>query len=325
MSSGARVLVTRTSPGEYRVPGAEVITLADGPWPSQAALREAISAHGPADAVVTTAYDAVDEAFLDACGEGLKGVCNFAVGHDNIDIDLCRRRGVAVTITPDAVTEGTADMAWSLLLAAARRLEEASRHIRSGAYTEGGPLGMAEFLGADIAGRTLHIVGAGRIGRATALRSLGWGMRILYTARSRHLDFEFAPLNAERVDLEEGLRRADYISLHTPLTPETQGLLNAERLALCKPTAILINTSRGPVVDEGALAEALGAGRLRAAGLDVFEREPEVHPRLKQLPNAILTPHIGSASQRSRQMMTEMVSANLRAILAGEPAPNRIE
>jgi lactate dehydrogenase-like 2-hydroxyacid dehydrogenase len=319
-----RILITRASPGAYQVPGAEIVTLREDAWRTQDELVEAIRAAGPADAVVTMAYDIVDRAFLDACGPGLRAVCNFAVGYDNIDLALCLERGVIVTNTPDAVTEGTADMTWALLLAAARRLEEASRYVRSGDYVARGPLGMADFLGADIAGRTLLIVGAGRIGKAVALRSLGWGMRILYTARSRHLDFEQAPLNAARTDLDAGLREADYISLHCPLTPETRGLINAQRLAQCKPTAVLINTARGPIVDEAALAEALASGRLRAAGIDVYEREPEVHPRLKTLPNAVLTPHIGSASEGSRLQMTAMVSENLRAVLAGEAPPNRI-
>jgi len=324
MAETPRILVTRASPGAYEVPGAQIVTLREDAWPTQADLVEAIRDRGPADAVVTMAYDTVDEAFLDACGPNLRAVCNFAVGYDNFDLDLCRERGVIVTITPDAVTEGTADMTWALLLAAARRLEEASRFVRSGEYERAGPLGMADFLGADVAGRTLLIVGAGRIGRAVALRSIGWGMRVLYVARSRHLDFEFAPLNAERVTLEAGLRQADYISLHTPLTAETRHLINAERLAMCKPTAALVNTARGPIVDEEALADALANGGLRAAGIDVYEREPEVHPKLKDLPNAILTPHIGSASEGSRLLMTAMVSANLRAVFNGRQPPNRI-
>lgn len=274
-----------------------------------------------ASIVVTMFTDRVDEEFLDAAGPGLKGVCQFAVGVDNIDVELCRSRGVAVANTPHAVTEGTADLAWTLILAVARRLVPADRYARSGAYPENGPLGMAEFMGVDLTGRTLLIVGAGRIGFATAMRSLGWGMRVLYTARSRHWDFELAPLSARRVELDEGLAEADVVSVHTPLTPETRHLINAERLALMKPGAILVNTARGPVIDEAALARALQAGKLWGAGLDVFEEEPKVHPGLIGLDNVVLTPHIGSAARRYREEMTAMVGQNAEAILEGRTPP----
>jgi glyoxylate reductase len=183
---------------------------------------------------------------------------------------------------------------------------------------------MAEFMGVDLTGRTLLIVGAGRIGFATAMRSIGWGMRVLYTARSRHWEFELAPLAAERVELEHGLRRADVVSVHTPLTAETRHLINGERLGLMKPTAILVNTARGPVVDEAALAEALREKRIFGAGLDVFEREPEVHPGLVGLDSVVMAPHIGSAEVRYREMMTAMVGENAAAILEGREPPNRV-
>ena len=163
------------------------------------------------------------------------------------------------------------------------------------------------------------IVGAGRIGYATALRSLGWGMRVLYVARSAKPQFEFAPLNATRVELDEGLTRADFVSIHVPLTPETRHLIDARRLALLRPTTVLVSTARGPVIDEAALVEALQRGDLFAAGLDVFEQEPRIHPGLAMLDNVVMTPHCGSANERSRGMMTALCAANVRAVLAGEP------
>lgn len=320
MPTTPRVAVSRTIPGELRIPGATVDILGD-------ALPSRESLHGfarGADILVTMYTERVDEALLEAAGPQLRGVCNFAVGVNNIDLAACARRGVTVTNTPDAVTEGTADLAWLLVLAVGRRLIEADRYARSRAYPERGALGMAEFMGVDLTGRTLLIVGAGRIGFATAMRARGWGMETLYTARSRHWNFELAPLAAERVELDEGLRRADVVSIHTPLTPETTHLLSRERLGLLKPTAIVVNTSRGPVVDEEALAEALHAGRLWGAGLDVFEREPQVHPDLLTAPNTVLTPHIGSAERRYREMMTAMVGENAKAILEGRTPPNQV-
>ncbi len=269
--------------------------------------------------MVTWVSERVDDPLLEAAGPSLRIVANFAVGYDNIDVPACARRGVIVTNTPDAVTEGTADMAFALILAAARRLAEADRFVRSGAWVSHGILGPTEFIGRPVAGRTLLIVGAGRIGYATALRSIGWGMRVLYVARSRKHDFESPPLNAARADLDDGLRAADFVSVHTPLTPDTRHLLDARRIALMKPTAVLVNTARGPVIDEAALAIALRNGRIFAAGLDVFEREPGCHPDLAPLPNVVLAPHIGSASVGSREMMTNLCAANVRAVLAGKP------
>lgn len=276
------------------------------------------------DALVTMYTDRVDDALLEAAGPQLKIVCNFAVGFDNIDTKACEDRGVIVCNTPDAVTEGTANQAMLLILATARRLIEADRYARSDDYPANGQLGMSDLLGMDLCGKLLLIVGAGRIGYATALRARAFGMRIAYVARSRHLDFEMSPLGAARMSLEEGLAAADVVSLHTPLTPQTRHLLDKQRLALLKPEAIVVNTARGPVIDEQALAQALDAGRLFGVGLDVFEREPEVHPGLIGNPRAVLSPHIGSAEIAWRRAMTEMVCANVSAALAGETPPNRI-
>lgn len=277
-----------------------------------------------ASAVVSMFSDRVDDAFLDAAGEQLKGVCNYAVGYDNIDLHACARRGIVVTNTPDAVTEGTADLAWALVLAVARRLVEADSFVRMGEFGRQGPLSMTDFLGQDLTGRTLLIVGAGRIGYATALRSVGWGMRVLYVARRRHLDFEMAPLAARRVTLEEGLEQADVVSIHTPLMPETRHLIDITALSRMKSNAILVNTARGPIVDEAALVEVLRDRRIWGAGIDVYEREPEVHPGLATCTNAVLTPHIGSAADRWRRVMTEVCFENVRAVLAGTGAPNQV-
>ncbi len=314
------VLVTRAMPGAFNVGGARVRVLGEA-LPDRGAVLEAIAG---ARVLVSMFTDKVDAEMIAAASGSLRGVCQYAVGTDNIDFEACREGGVIVTNTPDAVTEGTADLAWALLLAVARRVVEGDAYARSEAYPANGPLGMGDFLGADLTGRTLLIVGAGRIGRAVALRSIGWGMRVLYVARSRHWDFELAPLAAERVELDEGLARADVVSLHTPLMTETRHLIDKRRLGLMKQNAILINTARGPVVDEVALVDALESGQIWGAGLDVFEREPVVHPGLIAAKNAVLTPHIGSGERRYREMMTAMVAGNVRAILEGKQAPNRV-
>ena len=312
--------VTRTVPGALEVPGARVETLGDG-----APDRPGLLSFARGKSVLVTMFaDRVDAELLDAAGASLAGVCNFAVGYDNIDLGACRQRGVAVSNTPDAVTEGTADAAWLLLLATARRLIPADRHARSGAWARQGPLGMSDFLGQDLTGRTLLIVGAGRIGYAVAQRALAWGMRILYVARSSHLEFELAPVAGRRVTLDEGLAEADAVSVHTPLTDETHHLIGARELGLMKRSAILVNTARGPVVDEAALAEALRDGRIWGAGLDVFEREPEINPGLVGLDSVTLMPHIGSAEKRWRERMTEMVAANAARMLAGERPVNPV-
>lgn len=313
------VVVTREVPGRIDVPGAEVRM-----GPSRASREEVLALVRGASIVVSMFHDRVDGAFLDAAGPGLRGVCNFAVGYDNIDLAACEARTVAVANTPDAVTEGTANMAWALLLAVARRLVEADRFVRDGRFAAEGLLPITAFLGAHLTGQTLLIVGAGRIGRAVALRGLAFGMRVLYTARTRHVEFELAPLAAGRVDLDEGLALADVVSVHTPLTPETRHLIDARRLALMKPTAILVNTARGPVVHEAALVDALRERRLWGAGLDVFEDEPRTHPGLAELPNVVLAPHIGSAERRWREVMSEIVSENARAMLAGRRPPNAV-
>lgn len=315
------VVVTRAVPCEVEVPGARIKTVSSMRAMARPELLEFVRG---ATIAVTWVSEKVNEEFLDACGPGLRGVCNYAVGVDNIDLAACQKRGVIVTNTPHAVTEGTANLAWALLLAVARRIVEGDRYARSPKYAAEGPLAPAEFLGMDITGKTLVIVGAGRIGYATALRGLGFGMRVAYVARSPHLDFEMAPLCATRVSLDDGLRMADVVSVHTPLTPETRRLIDAKALGLMKKTAILINTARGPIVDESALVEALRERRIYGAGLDVFEQEPKVHPGLLALDNCVLMPHVGSGEEKYRKVMGAMAWGNARAILAGKEPPNRV-
>ena len=322
MSDRPVVAVTRAVPDRVRLEDVAEVRVLGEEAPSREAVLEFVRG---ASVIVSMFSDRVDGALLDAAGPSLRGVCNYAVGYNNIDVAVCRERGVTVTNTPDAVTEGTANIAWLLIMAVARRLIAADRFARSGAWAEGGPLGMRDWLGQDLTGKTLLIVGAGRIGYATALRAKAWDMRICYVARSRHVDFEQSPLNARWVDLDEGLAEADVVSLHTPLTEHTRHLLYARRIGLLKPTAIVVNTARGPVVDEAALAEALAAENIWGAGLDVFEDEPQVHPGLVPLENVVVTPHIGSAEVRYRELMTRMVEANARAIIAGERPPNLVQ
>ncbi|MFG0245643.1 MAG: 2-hydroxyacid dehydrogenase [Phycisphaerales bacterium JB052] len=311
---------TRNPVGTPEIPGVCVKVLGASKPARDELLRFVPGLSG----LVTMYTDPVDDELLDAAGDQLKVVCNFAVGYDNINISACKSRGIVVCNTPDAVTEGTANIAWLLVLASARRLIEADRYARSPDYPKHGQLGMDEFLGMDLCNKLLLIVGAGRIGYATAQRAKAFGMRIAYVARSRHLDFEMAPLGAQRMTLEEGLSAADVVSVHTPLTEQTRHLLNEDNLRLLKKEAIVVNTARGPVIDEQALVNALDEDRLWAAGLDVYENEPEVHPGLIENPRVVLTPHIGSAEIAWRRAMTEMVCDNVGAVLGDREPPNRI-
>jgi glyoxylate reductase len=272
--------------------------------------------------VVTLLTDRVDDEFLDAAGSQLKVVSNYAVGFDNVDVPACTARGVAVGNTPGVLTETTADLAWALLMAAARRLPEGDRYVRAGRWKTWGPLLL---LGPDVHGATIGIVGFGRIGQAMARRARGFGMTILYHDVQRAdaaVEAEFA---ATFLPLEELLPRADYVSLHVNLTPETRGLIDAETLGRMRPTAVLVNTSRGAVVDGAALAEALRAGTIYAAALDVTDPEP-IPPDdpLLALDNCLVVPHIASASRATRAKMAEMAAANLLAGIRGERLPTPV-
>jgi glyoxylate reductase len=278
------------------------------------ALEELYTAIAGVDAAVTLLHDRVDDAFLDAAGPQLRVVANVAVGYDNVDVAACSRRGVVVTNTPGVLTEATADLALALILMATRRLGEAERAVRAGGTWS---WSMFFMLGTGIQGKTLGIVGLGQIGRATARRARALGMDVVYAAPRRAEPAIEAELAARHVPLEELLATADVVSLHCPLKPETHHLVDAEALARMKPTAFLVNTTRGPVVDEAALAEALRAGTIAGAGLDVYEREPVVHPALLELENVVLLPHLGSATVETRTAMAMLAARNVAAVLAG--------
>jgi glyoxylate reductase len=257
----------------------------------------------------------IDDGILSACPD-LKVVANVAVGYNNIDVAAARRRGVVVTNTPDVLTETTADFAWALLMAAARRVVEADRYARSGQWRS---WRWDLLWGADVHGKTLGLIGFGRIGRAVARRALGFDMRVLYHDTARADAAVERALNATAVDLETLLRQSDFVSLHTLLSAETRHLIDERTLRLMKPTAILVNAARGPVVDEGALVKALSAGWIRGAGLDVFEEEPTIHPGLLPLANVVLAPHVASASHDTRVAMATLAIRNCLAVLDGRP------
>jgi glyoxylate reductase len=267
---------------------------------------------------ITLLTERVDAEVLEAAGPGLVIVANYAVGFDNIDVDECTRRGVLATNTPEVLTETTADTAWALLMAAARRIPEGNRFLRSRTPWIWGPEMM---LGQDVHGKVLGIVGFGRIGQAVARRGGGFGMRVIYFDVARPPAEVERELGAEYLELDQLLTEADFISIHVALTPETRHLFGAEEFKRMKPTAVIVNTSRGPVIDEAALAEALGGGELFAAGLDVFEKEPEVHERLLDLDNAVVIPHLGSATVETRDAMGMLAVENVTAALEGRRPP----
>ncbi len=307
-----KVLVTREIPeaGLRPLEDYDLTVLSEAP-PARDELLEA--ARG-AEGVLSNVTEKMDAEFMDAAGDGLKVIANMAVGYDNVDVEAAKERGIVVTNTPGVLDETTADTAFMLLLAAARRLGESERTLRAGNWEWWGP---KLFVGVDVWGKKLGIVGMGRIGQAVARRGRGFGMEVLYHNRSRKEDAE-KELDARYADLEELLETADFVSVHTPLTDETRHLIGPGELDKMKPTAVLVNTSRGPVVDEGALADALSEGRIFAAGLDVYEEEPVVHPKLLQLENAVLAPHIGSGSQETRDGMAVLAAENIVAVLSGE-------
>ncbi len=323
-ASGARprVFVARVIPEE----GLEAIRavcdmdLWDGdlPPPRDELLRRVAGCDG----VLTLLTDRVDDEFLDAAGPGLKVVSNYAVGFDNIDVAACARRGIPVGNTPGVLTETTADLAWALLMASARRLPEGDRYVRDGRWKTWGPMLL---LGPDVHSATIGIVGFGRIGQAIARRAQGFGMRILYHDVMELPDDVTTPLGATYLPLEALLAQSDFVSLHVNLSPVTRHLINAETLAWMKPTAVLVNTSRGPVVDQRALADALRDGTIWAAGLDVTDPEPiPMDDPLVGLDNCLIVPHIASASRATRGKMAAMAAANLLAGVHGTALPTEV-
>jgi glyoxylate reductase len=310
-----RIVVTRALPAPaldaLRRSGADVWVSPHDRALEPAELHEAVAG---GDAVVTMLHDRVDGAFLDAAGAQLRVVANVAVGYDNVDVGAARARGVTVTNTPGVLTDATADLAIALLLAITRRIGEGERLIRS---REPWAWSIDFMLGRGLRGKTLGIVGYGDIGRATASRARAFGMEVVYTKRSRGGD-------PGQVELGELLERSHAVSLHCPLTPETRHLIDAAALARMRDDAYLVNTARGPVVDEAALAAALRDGVIAGAALDVFEHEPDVHPDLVGLDNAVLVPHLGSATLETRTAMAELAAANAIAVLAGDAPPTPV-
>jgi glyoxylate reductase len=300
--AAARFVVTGRVPGSalemLRDAGEVEVADVEGPLPRPALLRLVAGA----DAVLTLLHDRVDAELLDAAGPRLRCVANVAVGYDNVDLEAASRRGVAVANTPGVLDDATADLTMALILAASRRLGEGERLLRSG---EPWAWSMSFMLGRDLRGKRLGIVGLGAIGGRVAERASAFGMRIAYSGRRAADPAIVAALDAQRLSLAELLESADVVSLHCPLTDLTRHLIGATQLALMKRGSLLVNTARGPVVDEDALVEALREGRI-AAALDVYEHEPRVHPGLLELENATLAPHLGSATVETRRAMAEL-------------------
>ncbi len=286
------------------------------PPPREILLEEIKEAHG----LLTLLTDPIDREILEA-GSHLQVIANYAVGYDNIDLEKAREQGIVVTNTPGVLTETTADLAWGLLLAAARSLVKADQFTREGRWKSWGP---QLFLGQDVQGQTLGIIGAGRIGRAVARRGRGFDMDILYYNRNPRPKLE-KELGARKVELDELLQESDFVSLHVPLTPATEDLIGARELDLMKNTGVLVNTARGQVVDQEALNEALHQEKIFAAGLDVFAREPiDAADPLLENPRVVVAPHIGSASFATREKMARMVAGDLLAVLQGKTPKNPV-
>ena len=284
--------------------------------PAPSALRSGLSESA---AAIVTLTDRLDADVL-AAAPRLKIVANYAVGYNNIDVSAARQRGIVVTNTPDVLTDATADLTWALILATARRVIEGDRLVRSGLWTGWTP---TQLLGTAVAGRTLGIIGMGRIGQAVAQRAAGFRMKVCYSSR-RRIDSPSHAVTGEFLPLQALLSCSDIVTIHAPLTQETRHLIDAQGLAKMRRTAILINTARGPIVDESALVVALTSGAISGAGLDVFEEEPRLDPRLATMPQVVLLPHLGSATMEARVEMGMTCVKNIEAVLSGQSAPNRV-
>jgi lactate dehydrogenase-like 2-hydroxyacid dehydrogenase len=318
----ARIVITRPLPAEEVKPldeAHDVRILDIGPdnGGDEDRMVEAVA---DADALITLLDNPVTARVL-AASPNLRVVAQCAVGYDNIDLEAAAELQIAVTHTPGVLTDATADQTMALMLAAARRLREADRYLRDGRFKR---WEMLELLGLGLAGKTLGIVGLGRIGSAVARRALGFGMRIIYHDRKPINPTIERMAGAHRVDLDTLLAESDVVSLHCPLNAESHHMIDAAALSRMKPLSILVNTARGPIVDEAALVDALRSGRIAAAGLDVFEDEPRIHPGLFELDNVVMTPHLGSATRLTRRAMARMCVEAVEAALAGEEIPYRI-
>jgi len=284
--------------------------------PAPTALREGLC---QADAAIVTLGDRIDAETIQAASR-LKILANYAVGYNNIDLAAARQRGLIVTNTPDVLTDATADLTWALLLATARRVVEGDTLVRSGRWTGWSP---TQLLGAEVSGKTLGIIGMGRIGQAVAHRAVGFRMRVRYHT-SHPPATSTLPREWEHRSLQDIFGEADIVTIHVPLMPSTHHLIGARELAWMKPTAFVINTARGSIIDEGALADALKTGVIAGAGLDVYEQEPALHPALAQLKQVVLLPHLGSATVHARVQMGLVCLKNIQAVLDGRPAPNQV-
>ncbi len=289
----------------------------DRPWPTDELARRAADKQG----VLASVMDRIDETVL-AAAPGLKVVSNIAVGTNNVDIPACTKRGIRVTNTPGVLDDTTADLTWALLMAAARRIAEGDAQVRRGDWKLA--FAMQSPLGTDVHHATLGIIGMGRIGQAIAKRATGFDMRVLYNNRGRIPESDELRLNATWVERDRLLAESDFVVVMVPYSPAVHHLIGAAEIARMKPTAILVNTARGGVVDDAALVDALKARRIAGAGLDVFEGEPKLNPGYLGLPNAVLTPHIGSATRATRMRMCETAVANLSAALEGRTPPDLV-
>jgi glyoxylate reductase len=284
--------------------------------PGPSALHEGLC---QVDAAIVTLGDCIDAKTIHAATR-LKVLANYAVGYNNIDLAAARARGLIVTNTPDVLTDATADLTWALLLATARRVVEGDALVRSGRWTGWSP---TQFLGAEVSSKTLGVIGMGRIGQAVARRAVGFRMPVRYLTR-QSMEHSSFPREWEQRSLRDLLGEVDVLTIHVPLTPATHHLIGAHELASMRPLAFLINTSRGPIVDEDALVKALEAGIISGAGLDVYEHEPALHPALIQLKQVVLLPHLGSATVHARVQMGLVCLENIHAVLDGHPAPNHV-
>ncbi|MCB9893850.1 MAG: D-glycerate dehydrogenase [Planctomycetes bacterium] len=282
---------------------------------------ELIEAAAGCDALICTLADPLDASLIEDLGPQLKVIATYAVGYNNIHLEAAKARGIAVCNTPDVLTDATAEVAVGLMIACARRFADGDRLTRSGGFTGWAPM---LHRGHGVYGKTVGIVGAGRIGkRVAATMKHGFGCEILYFSREDHVDWE-NDLGAAKVELGELLQRSDFVSLHCPLTPDTRHLIDADMLKLMKPTSVLVNTARGPVVDEAALVAALKAGQIAGAGFDVYEHEPALAPGLAELDNVVLLPHIGSATHETRAEMGRMCARAVIAVLTGQEPQHRV-
>ncbi|MBS1868079.1 MAG: D-glycerate dehydrogenase [Actinobacteria bacterium] len=318
-----RIAITRALPSEAVARLEQAGAVASSPHPERRLARDELLRHvAGADALVTMLYDTVDGELMDAAGDGLRVIANVAVGYDNIDVEAARSRGIAVANTPGVLTDATADLAFGLLLSVTRRLGEGERLIRRG---DAWRWELDFMLGSGLQGQTIGIVGFGEIGRAVARRARAFGMEVAYSSRRPASEAVEQELGARLLELDHLLADAKVVSLHCPLTPATRHLIDAPALARMRPDAYLVNTARGPVVDEQALVRALEAGEIAGAALDVFEREPEVEAGLSALENVVLAPHLGSATHETRAAMAALAAENVAAVLSGTPPPSLVE